>query len=134
MKIDVNGNSFRFVIEEKDINTTVTYTFPDGYSFNKIIFSRYTTELYLILPQISSYYNSKLTFPIVKSKSPNTIVIAVTDKANAGNYMDVYITKFGGIPDSHYFDKAFDPVLVKSKDENGNEIEYIMIPSTQFER
>lgn len=40
----------------------------------------------------------------------------------------------GNIPDPHYFDKGFEPILVKTKDENGDEIEYNMIPSTQYAR
>ena len=38
------------------------------------------------------------------------------------------IEKFGQIPDTHYFDKAFDPILVVGDDGN----EYNVIPSDQF--
>lgn len=38
------------------------------------------------------------------------------------------ITKFGQLPDSHYFDKAFEPILVTGDDGN----EYNVIPSDQF--
>lgn len=38
------------------------------------------------------------------------------------------IEKFGQIPDNHYFDKAFDPILVTGDDGN----EYNVIPSDQF--
>lgn len=38
------------------------------------------------------------------------------------------IEKFGQIPDPHYFDKAFDPILVTGEDGK----EYKCIPSDQF--
>lgn len=38
------------------------------------------------------------------------------------------IEKFGQIPDAHYFDKAFDPILVTGDDGK----EYNVIPSDQF--
>lgn len=39
-----------------------------------------------------------------------------------------YIEKFGQIPYTHYFDKAFEPILVVGEDGN----EYNVIPSDQF--
>lgn len=38
------------------------------------------------------------------------------------------IEKFGQIPDTHYFDKAFERILVTGDDGN----EYNVIPSDQF--
>lgn len=38
------------------------------------------------------------------------------------------IEKFGQIPDIHYFDTAFEPILVKGDDGK----EYNVIPSDQF--
>lgn len=40
----------------------------------------------------------------------------------------ITIVKFGQIPDSHYFDAAFEPILVTGDDGN----EYNVIPSDQF--
>ena len=40
----------------------------------------------------------------------------------------ITIIKFGQIPDSHYFDAAFEPILVTGDDGN----EYNVIPSDQF--
>lgn len=38
------------------------------------------------------------------------------------------ITKFGQIPDSHYFDTTIEPIIVTGDDGN----EYKVIPSDQF--
>lgn len=43
-------------------------------------------------------------------------------------YFRLSIEKFGQIPDAHYFDKAFDPILVVGDDGN----KYKVIPSDQF--
>lgn len=45
-----------------------------------------------------------------------------------GNYIRILIEKFGQIPDSHYFDKTFEPILVTGDDGN----KYNVIPSDQF--
>ena len=45
-----------------------------------------------------------------------------------GNNIRITLVKFGQIPNSHYFDTAFEPLLVTGDDGN----EYNVIPSAQF--
>lgn len=45
-----------------------------------------------------------------------------------GNCIRILIEKFGQIPDAHYFDNAFEQILVTGEDGN----EYNVIPSDQF--
>lgn len=44
------------------------------------------------------------------------------------NRFTFLITKFGQIPDSHYFDEAFEPILVTGDDGD----KYNVIPSDHF--
>ena len=62
-------------------------------------------------------------FRIVNGKSPCEIYIP-NDTDTPINPI-IVITKFGGEPDLHYFDKAFEPILVKRKDGT----EYNLIPT-----
>lgn len=133
----ITGNIIRFLCEEDDIGKNIPYTLPDGYSLHTFYFSRSST-LVTIYTENSLYnsFNSNvlITCPIVNSMSPNSFVLSFPTGTTANTWIELTIYDFGGIPDSHYFDKAFEPILVKSKNENGNEVEYNMIPSTQFER
>lgn len=45
-----------------------------------------------------------------------------------GSYIHIQFDAFEQIPDTHYFDKAFDPILVTGDDGT----EYKVIPSSQF--
>lgn len=69
-----------------------------------------------------------LRFPPVRSKNPNVIApIFDNDKDQRFTF---FITKFGQIPDPHYFDKAFEPILVVGDDGK----QYKSIPSDQFNK
>nr|DAI25622.1 MAG TPA: hypothetical protein [Caudoviricetes sp.] len=50
------------------------------------------------------------------------------DATIKGNCIRITLTKFGQLPDLHYFDAAFEPILVTGDDGN----EYNVIPSDQF--
>lgn len=63
----------------------------------------------------------------VNSKSPCTLLPVVSDNTKSA-YARILIMKFGQIPDAHYFDKAFEPILVVGDEGN----EYNVIPSDQF--
>ena len=101
-----------------------TIQLPDGYSYERL----YVNSLVNINinPQQVKEFTS-ITFPPVNSKSPSTISIFVlknTEKAE----MKLTIEKFGQIPDPHYFDNTFAPILVTGDDGK----EYKCIPSDQF--
>ena len=68
-----------------------------------------------------------LIFPPVKSKSPYILWLQVGNPSERAEIRFV-IEKFGQIPDSHYFDTDFEPILVTGDDGN----EYKVIPSDQF--
>lgn len=62
----------------------------------------------------------------IHSKNPN-VLHHLFDNTKEQRFTFI-ITKFGQIPDPHYFNKAFDPILVVGDDGK----EYNVIPSDQF--
>lgn len=102
-----------------------TIQLADGYTYERI-FIHYidNIELSLYMPLVSG---DDITFPVVNSKSPSIPPLLVKDISKKAD-IRFTIEKFGQIPDAHYFDKAFDPILVTGDDGN----EYNVIPSDQF--
>jgi hypothetical protein len=98
----------------------------NGYTYEKIHILVASNVGYLI-PYMQISPNYKLDFPCIDSKSPCTIQPLLTDVTKKGE-LKFLIEKFGQIPDTHYFDKAFEPILVTGEDGN----EYNVIPSDQF--
>lgn len=99
---------------------------PDGYSFEKIRIISITNITFLI-PYMQIVINGSYTFPAVNSKSPCYIKPIITDVTKESE-LKFIIEKFGQIPDTHYFDKAFEPISVTGDDGK----EYKVIPSDQF--
>ena len=121
MNIHTYGNSILIEFEANEPLTPITL--PDGYSYERINITE-STNIYGVNQNAS---NRILTFPPVNSKSPSTIIIGRSDN-NKISRLRFSIEKFGQIPDAHYFDKAFDPILVTGDDGK----EYNVIPSDQF--
>lgn len=124
---DINGNSVRIYINANELtNKKVPITLPDGYSFETIhiLYLRNISELY---PYGLVTANSVYHFPPVRSHSPSTINLLVSNLSEITE-IRMYIEKFGQIPDPHYFDNAFKPVLITGDDGN----KYNVIPSDQF--
>lgn len=63
----------------------------------------------------------------VNYKSPCVLRPLILDNTKPA-YLRILIFKFGQIPDPHYFDAAFKPILVTGDDGK----EYNVIPSDQF--
>lgn len=124
MEAKINGNCIRIVLKETDDN--IVFTLPDGYSYESILISGFVNINY-INPLCKAIQGVTYRFPPIRSKSPTTIKLL---KSNASATASVVITivKFGQIPDSHYFDGVFEPILVTGDDGN----EYNVIPSDQF--
>jgi hypothetical protein len=123
MKTEYLGNT---VLIEFDANDPISVvTLPAGYSYETIHVSEVTNLL--AINQISDISKAVLTFPAVNSKSPCTISVSRSDPTKISR-IRFSIEKFGQIPDIHYFDKAFDPILVVGDDGN----KYNVIPSDQF--
>lgn len=125
MRMTVQGNfiSINFDPNEKKPDMI---QLPDGYSFETIHIISLDNIAYLFLyMQIST--KATFSFPAVNSKSPCCVQPGIIDVSKKSEIKFI-IEKFGQIPDPHYFDKAFKPILVTGDDGN----EYKVIPSDQF--
>lgn len=109
--------------ELSDGRTTIQLA--DGYTYERI-FIHYidNIELSLYMPLERC---DDITFPVVNNKSPSILPLLIKDVSRKAD-IRLSIEKFGQIPDAHYFDKAFEPILVTGDDGN----EYNVIPSDQF--
>ena len=120
-----SGNRLIFILDGTETRTKIPLTLPDGYSIAEMLISN-TGEIILLdgssTAPSSFPNNTVIKFPIVDSMSPNHFNLLITNPTK-GKSLTINIFKFGGIPNPHY-----------TEDENGDEIEYNMIPSTQFER
>lgn len=96
-----------------------------GYSYERIYIHYIdNVELTMYMPLERC---EDITFPVVNGKSPSIIPLLIKDTSKTAD-IRLSIEKFGQIPDPHYFDKAFEPILVTGDDGN----EYKVIPSDQF--
>ena len=122
----VNGCNIYLDFEANELNSTnYLYTLPNGYSINTINITNAVN-----ITNINSAYiknGARLIFPVVNSKSPSSILLVIPDITKHAS-IKFTIEKFGQIPDEHYFDSAFEPILVMGDDGN----EYPVIPSDQF--
>ena len=124
MQITYRGNFI--IIRYAAGDTTAPIQLADGYSFDTIAVVG-SENINVIYNEITFIHGAIMRFPPINSKSPcilNPIVVDPTKHA----YLRILIMKFGQIPDVHYFDKAFEPILVTGEDGN----EYNVIPSDQF--
>lgn len=101
-------------------------TLPDGYSY-ETIHILYRNNINELFPYFLISNDNVYHIPPVRSHSPSTFNLLVADTAKRAE-IRILIEKFGQIPDSHYFDKLFEPILVTGDDGN----EYNVIPSDQF--
>lgn len=124
MTATIQGNNIRITLTAAENN--IVYTMPDGYSYETFIITGFLNINY-INPLCKAVLGVTYHFPPVRSKSPTTLMFLKTD-AKAEASIIITIVKFGQIPNSHYFDKAFEPILVTGDDGN----EYNVIPSDQF--
>ena len=122
MTVTVSGCN---VFVKLKANDSTHIVLPDGYSYNRLFISTVTNNIWGINNALIAK-GYRIEYPVVNSKSPNYIDLSLTNTSEAE--IRFTIEKFGQIPDSHYFDKAFDPILVT--DEDGKE--YNVIPSDQF--
>lgn len=123
MEYMIKGNCIRITLTEAENN--IVFTMPDGYSYETFLLTEFQNINY-INPLCKANQGAIYHFPPVRSKSPTTITL-LKDNSSAVASALITIIKFGQIPDSHYFDGAFEPILVTG---DGNE--YNVIPSDQF--
>ena len=124
---EFKGNCIRIYINANELTKRrVLITLPDGYSY-ETIHILYLQNISELVPYFSIPNNSVYHFPPVRSHSPSTFNLLVGN-LSVNAEIRILIEKFGQIPDAHYFDKAFEPILVTGEDGN----EYKVIPSDQF--
>lgn len=122
----IEGPECTIRFAENELTSPIyTYTLPKGYSIN-ILHITSISNISLI-NQSAIISDMKLVYPVVNSKSPSTIKLYISNLSKSAE-LKFTIEKFGQIPDAHYFDKAFDPILVVGDDGK----EYNVIPSDQF--
>ena len=124
MEATINGNCLRIELSPEENN--VEFTMPDGYSYESFILTE-ANNINYINPSCRAIQGTIYNFPPIRSKSPATIKVVKRNVASVASAC-ITIAKFGQIPDTHYFDKAFDPILVTGDDGK----EYKCIPSDQF--
>lgn len=124
MTVNYHGN---VVDINYDVNDTSgkAIALIDGYSIEEMTII-HNTGIYGLFTGVPITNNAvTLCFPPVHSKNPN-VIKPLFDNTKKQRFTFI-ITKFGQIPDPHYFDTAFEPILVV-----GDGKEYKVIPSDQF--
>nr|DAR76077.1 MAG TPA: hypothetical protein [Caudoviricetes sp.] len=121
------GNCIRITIEPNELTSKrVPITLPEGYSYESIKIT-YLNNISELVPYFLIIANTSYHIPPVRSHSPSTFNLLVGDLSKRAE-IRILIEKFGQIPDAHYFDNPFTPILVHGDDGN----EYNVIPSTPF--
>lgn len=124
MQVMINGNNILITLTKAD--DKIVCTLPDGYSYETFLITAFLNINY-INPLCIAKEGVTYHFPPVMSKSPSTFTLVKNNATETASIV-ISIIKFGQIPDSHYFDRAFKPILVTGDDGN----EYNVIPSDQF--
>lgn len=125
MTINYYGNIVDIKFDTTD-RSGAAITLIDGYSIEEMVIINNTGIYGIINGAPIKTTTENLRFPPVHSKNPN-VIAPLFDNTKSQRFTFM-ITKFGQIPDPHYFDKAFDSILVKGDDGK----EYNVIPSDQF--
>lgn len=113
MTIAYHGNVVDIKFDTTD-SSGKDITLIDGYSIEEMTII-YNTGIYGLMYGVPiAPTTEKLRFPPVHSKNPN-LIKPFFDNTKKQRFTFI-ITKFGQIPDSHYFDKAFEPILVVGDD------------------
>lgn len=125
MTIKYYGNVVDIKFDTTD-KSGASITLIAGYSIEEMTII-HNSGIYGLMLGVPIYTTTEnLRFPPVRSKNPN-VIAPLFDNTKAQRFTFI-ITKFGQIPDPHYFAKAFDPILVKGDDGK----DYKVIPSDQF--
>lgn len=123
---NINGPFISINVAANGPSKEVTFDLPNDYTFQTIYITR-VSNISALFSYIDIHSGYRITFPVVNGKSPSTLRLYIPDLSKNAE-LRLTIEKFGQIPDPHYFDKAFEPILVTGDDGN----EYNVIPSDQF--
>ena len=127
MTVEYHGPFIRIAFnanELSDVHTKVKL--PDGYTYESIMI-HYLLNISNLYPYQIIHIGDKISFPPVNCTSPSILHLYVPDITKPAE-IRLSIEKFGQIPNEHYFDEAFKPILVTGDDGN----KYNVIPSDQF--
>lgn len=127
MLVDYKGPTIGIIIDANErTDKYVNIQLEDGYTFEKIkILSM--SNVSEILPYCSLQKGDTITYPPIRSKSPCTLALLISDITKKTS-CSISIEKFGQEPDIHYFKGKITPILVTGDDGK----EYNVIPSDQF--
>lgn len=125
MTINYYGNVVDIQFDTTD-SSGAAITLIDGYSIEEMTIISNSGIYGLFMGAPITNTTEHLRFPPVHSKNPN-VIHPLFDNTKKQRFTFI-ITKFGQIPDPHYFNKAFEPILVVGDDGK----EYKAIPSDQF--
>ena len=98
----------------------------DGYTYESIIIHS-ALNITELVPYQTIHVGDKISFPPVNCTSPSILYLFIPDITKVAD-IRLSIEKFGKIPNAHYFDAAFKPILVRGDDGH----QYKVIPSDQF--
>lgn len=125
MTINYYGNVVDINYDVSDVSGKAI-TLINGYSIEEMTIIHNTGIYGLLFGVPITQPTENLRFPPVNSKNPN-VIKPLFDNTKKQRFTFI-ITKFGQIPDPHYFDKAFEPILVTGSDGK----KYNVISSDQF--
>ena len=117
--------SIHFDANDMPNNRTVVQL-PGGYSYERIFINN-LLNIDELAEDMSIHIGDHISFPVVNSKSPSQLYLHIPDISKPSD-IKITIEKFGQIPDKHYFDNPFRPILITGDDGN----KYNVIPSDQF--
>ena len=127
MTVTYNGPFIHISFNANEISEGHTRVkLADGYTYETIII-HHLSNITELLPYQNISSGTKISFPPVNCTSPSILPLFIPDPTKKAD-IKLSIEKFGQIPNSHYFDAAFKPILVTGDDGN----EYPVIPSNQF--
>ena len=127
MTIEYHGPLIRIRFEANELKERhTTIKLADGYTYERI-FIHNTINISELHAYQNVHAGDRITFPPVNCTSPSILYLFIPDVTKPAE-IRLSIEKFGQIPNEHYFDSAFKPILVTGEDGK----EYKVIPSDQF--
>ena len=127
MNIHYNGPFIYINFKPNELtNGHISVQLADGYTYESIMVHHLTNISNLYAYQVI-HVGDKITFPPINCTSPSILPLFIPDLTKSAE-ISLTIEKFGQIPNKHYFDAAFKPILVTGDDGKT----YPVIPSDQF--
>ena len=127
MSIHYNGPFIYIHFDANELSKQHVYVqLADGYTYESIMV-HYLNNIRNLYAYQVIHEGDKISFPPINCTSPSILCLFIPDLTKPAD-ISLTIEKFGQIPNEHYFDEAFKPILVTGEDGK----EYKVIPSDQF--